>query len=103
MTKQKNKLKVAIWEYRNSDEDFDRLIVISLEGLQEQIDAGTLSKEDVPKVVYGMEGMFNALKSCYNLYPKSPEFENKKPNDFKLLENNKLFDAVDKVTFLKYT
>lgn len=77
------KAGVAVWEYRNSDEDFDRLIVISMQGLQDQIDAGTLDKSDLPKILYGMEGMANALKSCFNLMPKSPEFENKKPNDYK--------------------
>ena len=44
---------------------------------------GTLDKADLPKILYGMEGMANALKSSFNLMPKSPEFENKKPNDFK--------------------
>jgi hypothetical protein len=77
------KAGVAVWEYRNSDEDFERLIVISLQGLQDQIDTGTLVKDDLPKILYGMEGAINVLKSVYNLYPKSPEFENKKPNDFK--------------------
>jgi hypothetical protein len=85
---QGKKAGVAVWEYRNSDEDFDRLIVISMQGLQDQIDKGTLQKEDLPKILYGMEGAINVLKSVYNLMPKSPEFENKKPNDFKGFEDN---------------
>jgi len=80
---EKKKAGVAVWEYRNSNEDFDRLIVISMQGLQDQIDAGTLDKDDLPKILYGMEGAINVLKSVYNLMPKTAEFENKKPNDFK--------------------
>lgn len=82
-TSEKKKAGVAVWEYRNADEDFDRLIVISMQGLQDQIEAGTLEKEDLPKILYGMEGAINVLKSVYNLYPKSAEYENKKPNGFK--------------------
>jgi hypothetical protein len=82
------KAGVAVWEYRNSNENFDRLIVISMQGLQDQIDKGTLQKEDLPKILYGMEGAINVLKSVYNLMPKSPDFENKKPNDFKGFEDN---------------
>jgi hypothetical protein len=80
------KAGVAVWEYRNSDEDFDRLIVISLQGLQDQIHAGTLLREDLPKILYGMEGAINVLKTHYNLHPKTPEFDNKKPNDFIMLD-----------------
>lgn len=82
----KKKAGVAVWEYRNSDEDFDRIVAVSLQGLQDQITEGKLTKEDVPKILYGMEGMFNVLKSNYNLYPKNPEFNNKKPSDFNMLD-----------------
>lgn len=86
----KKKAGVAVWEYRNSNEDFDRVVAVSLQGLYDQIEAGTLDKEDLPKILYGMEGMFNVLKSVHNLTPKSPEFENKKPSDFNVLDHKKL-------------
>lgn len=76
---------VAIWEYRNTDEDFDRLIVVSMENLQKQLDEGTLDKEDIPKILYGMEGAMTLITNTYNLYPKSSEFDNKKPSDFNKL------------------
>jgi hypothetical protein len=99
----KKKAGVAVWEYKNSDEDFERLIVISLQGLQDQIDAGTLTKEDLPKILYGMEGAINVLKSVYNLYPKSPEFENKKPNDFNGFDDKDSSESSDKLTPVNHT
>jgi hypothetical protein len=80
---------VAYWEYKNSDEDFERLIVISLENLQAQVDRGDLEPGDIAKIVYGMEGAITVLKDCFNIYPKTPEFENKKPNDFGVLDDEK--------------
>ena len=74
---------VAAWEYKNSDEDFTRLLLVDLEGLHQQVLSGYISEEDVPKIVYGMEAMFNVIKTAYNVMPKEPKYDNKKPNDFK--------------------
>lgn len=74
---------MAVWEYKNSDEDFTRLILVDLEGLNQQVISGYISEEDVPKIVYGMEAMFNVMKTAYNMLPKEPKYENKKPSNFK--------------------
>lgn len=86
------KAGVAVWEYQNTEEDFKRLIVISLQNLEDQLEDGTLERGDIQKIVYGMEGAISVLKEHFNIYPKSAEFDNKKPNDFDMLDlknNNK--------------
>lgn len=79
---QTEKQNLAVWEYRNSDEEVDRFIALNVDGLL------TASEEDRRKILGIMDMTIKALAQGYNFYLKDKSFgdnvlkENTKQNLF---------------------
>jgi len=65
---QTDKQNLAVWEYRNSDEEVDRFIALNVDGLL------TTSEEDRRKILGIMDITIKALAQGYNFYLKDKSF-----------------------------
>lgn len=70
----KEKPQLAIWEYRNSNEDFDRRIVMNVSNLM--LDE-TKSPEEKQQMLSVMDNIVKSLVSAFDLMPNSPELDNR--------------------------
>lgn len=73
------KPRVAAWSYKNSNEDFERLIIMSMEPMYQAIAEGTMTEKEMLSQHEAVTAALDVIFNNYNVMPKTEQWENRKP------------------------
>lgn len=72
------KPQLAIWDYTNTDEDFERRVVMNVTPLMKNPE---LTEDQKQQALAIMDQVVKTVLATFNVMPKSAEFENRIRSD----------------------
>lgn len=86
----KKPLVVAV-SYKNEGEDFERILMLSVEPIRIKLEKGEITKEVYEQLSNTVLQTMLGILDGYSIVPRTPQFDNVKPADFE--ERNNLTRA----------